>query len=60
MKLFLQVTNDKYELPVVVADSVVQMAKINKCSPSLVYNDISNPPKTTKYKYVKVEVKEDD
>ena len=41
-KLYLKVTSDKYELPLVVADSAIELAEKLGVSRNLVYSHISH------------------
>ena len=62
MKLYLGVASDKYELPLVVADTVVELAKITGIDPQTLRNRISKgySGKITGIKFIKVEVTEDE
>lgn len=62
MKLYMRVTHDKYELPVAVADSVIELAKmlgLGRSSLESIFSKVrrGNP----RYKIYKiVEVEDDD
>lgn len=58
MKLYMAVTADKYELPLIVSDKVKDMAKYSGTSENNVYQGISHnfPGRKTKMKFIKVEV----
>ena len=56
MILYMLVTNDEYELPIVVADSVSELARILKIPPNRIQSAISHAKKKGhKSIYVKVE-----
>lgn len=58
MKLYMEVTLDEYELPVVVADSVKELAEICHVSANTISSCISHEKsmgKRTKYKKVVIE-----
>lgn len=40
--VWMKVTNDKYELPVLVADSAPELAKMLGCSPNNIYSSLSH------------------
>lgn len=40
MKLYMKVTNDKYELPLAVAGSFAELARMQGISPSTIYTCI--------------------
>ena len=40
--VWMKVTNDKYELPVLVADSAPELAKMLGCSPNSIYSSLSH------------------
>lgn len=52
MILWMKVTKDKYELPVAVADSATELAKILHTSPGTIYSSIYHGNKS----FVKVTV----
>ena len=62
MTLWLEVTQDIYELPVAVADSCTELAKMRHVSPNSISSTISHVKSGTNRmkfsKYVKVEVDE--
>lgn len=58
MKLYMEVTMDDYELPIIVADSVRELAEICHVSPKTISSCISHEKaggKRTRYKKVVVE-----
>lgn len=61
MKLYLYVTNDEYELPVAVADSPHELAKMLGVSANTVSNSIYKERigKTAHSQYKKIEVDDD-
>ena len=64
MKLYMAMTNDKYELPVAVAEKKSELARMMGRELSVVVNSlrrsktVKNP--TGKYKWAEVEVEDDD
>lgn len=56
MILYLRTTMDKYELPVAVADTGVELARILHTTPETVYSSISHQRKG----WFRVEVEEKD
>lgn len=64
MKLYMAITNDKYELPVAVAERKSELARMMGRELSVVVNSlrrsktVKNP--TGKYKWAEVEVEDDD
>ena len=42
MKVYIAVTRDKYEFPIAMADSVVELAKMTKANPKTIYSAISH------------------
>ena len=40
--VWMKVTNDKYELPVLVADSAPELAKMLGCRPNNIYSSLSH------------------
>lgn len=59
MTLWMKVTNDKYELPLVVADSVQELADILGVSRNSIYSSMSHvkagDSKNTPYRKVEVD-----
>jgi len=45
MTLYLKTTQDKYELPIAVADTAAELAKILGTSPGVVWSSISHKRK---------------
>jgi len=41
MTLWMKVTEDEYELPVLICDSVVELAELVGCTPNNIYSCIS-------------------
>lgn len=60
MNLYLEITKDKFELPLAVAESVEELAKLRNVSPWTIYRSLSNTNvgKTNKSKYLKIKVEE--
>lgn len=59
--LYLKVTNDKYELPIVVADSSLELAKLCGISQRSVLNCIHRHEfKGRPSSYIKVEIDENE
>ena len=64
MKLYMAITNDKYELPVAVAERKSELARMMGRELSVVVNSlrrsktVKNP--TGKYKWAEVEVEDED
>lgn len=58
--VYMEITLDEYELPVAVADSVVELAKLIKISADTIYNVMyHNKVRGLKRcKYIKVELEE--
>lgn len=63
MILWLQVTNDEYELPLAVADSCKELARMVGVTPQNIYEakcKYKNHKKhRRKYRYITVEIEED-
>lgn len=58
--IYIQVTNDKYEFPVLLADTPKEMAEKAHTTPARVRADISRQKKGVKSKFKRVEVTEDE
>ena len=59
MKVYMEVTQDKYELPVAVADSVRELAYVVGVKENTVCNIMSRAKKRGgRCKYIKVELEE--
>lgn len=57
MVLWLKVTNDKYELPLAVAESSRELEQMLGLNRKTVYKQVWNAEKTkTKCQYIKIEV----
>ena len=58
MKLYMAVTADEYELPLIVSDKVKDIAKYAGTGESNIYQGISHdfPGRKTKIKFVRVDV----
>ena len=54
--LYMQVTHDKYELPLAVADSIAELARLRGVSDNSIYSAMSN---ARKYGYNSIYVKVD-
>ena len=59
MRVYMAVTRDKYELPLAVADTVLELAKMRKVSPETIYGRLSHQ-KGKKCIYVKVDIGGDE
>lgn len=61
MKLYMAVTPDKYELPLAVADTVLELAQTVNRSASVIYSSITKNTsgKTKGMKFVKVELEDE-
>lgn len=60
MNLWLQVTSDKYELPLAVADSAEQLASLIGVKTNNIFSAISNAKRGGyRCQYVKVELEEE-
>lgn len=61
MTIWLQVTLDKYEFPVAVADTAEQLANLVGCSQNNIYSCVSHAKRYGyRSRFVKVEIEEDD
>ena len=59
MKVYMEVTQDKYELPVAVADSVKELAKLVGVKKDTIWTMINHAKnRGGKCKYIKVELEE--
>ena len=59
----MKVTNDEYELPVLVANSAVELAKMIGCSPNNIYSSISHSKhrgQRTSFRRVKIDEENKD
>ena len=61
MKLYLQVTRDKYELPLAIADSPAELARITGAKPATVASTLSHyrHGRYTRTQFVEVEIDEE-
>ena len=59
-KLYMKVTNDKYELPLAVADSIADLARMTGIKPESLYSIISRDRHGKKHSYSYREVYIDD
>ena len=68
MTLWMEITNDEYELPVAVADTATELAKLRGVSRSGIHSAMlkyksrqeNNKNKVPFCKYKKIEIEEDD
>ena len=62
MKLYLEVTSDKYELPLAVADSASELAKMRRVKSDYIRSAIchSKDEGRRRSKYLRIEVDEDE
>ena len=60
MKVYMEVTQDKYELPLAVADSVKELARLRNISADTIYSVMyhSRVKGFKRCKYIKVELEE--
>ena len=58
MTVYMEVTQDEYELPVAISDTLRGLARLRKVYPSNISQSINYSKKFPKY--VKVEIEEDD
>lgn len=58
MTLYMKVTRDKYELPLVVADGLCELSRIVGVKPSTISHSINKNWKRPTY--VKVEIEDDE
>ena len=59
MRLYLEVTRDRYELPVAVADSVTELARRRHVNTSTVSRSLSRGKKSDRrHKYISVEIED--
>ena len=57
--LYMEITNDKYELPLAVADSAEELARMRKVKPNSIYNLIWSAAKRKgKSRYIKVVIED--
>ena len=60
MTVYMEITLDEYELPVAIADSVVELAKICKTSANTIKSTMSHVKNHTssvkRSKYIKVQI----
>lgn len=60
MKVYMQITMDKYELPIIVANSVPELARITGVSANTIRSNMSHAKKYGfKYKFIAVEIEDD-
>lgn len=60
MTLYMEITKDKYELPVAVADTPSELARLRGVALSTISHALSRPNQKRHRKYVKIEVEEDE
>lgn len=61
MTLWLQITPDKYEHPVAIADTAGELARMIGVKPNNIHSAMSQARKKGCWcKYIKVEIEEDD
>ena len=60
--VYMEITTDKYQLPIAIADSVAELAKMRGIKPATISSNIYhfNCGKVNKSKYIKVEIKDDN
>lgn len=60
ISIYMEVSRDKYELPVFIAETVKDLAKITGCSEGNIYSSISKRKHNgIKTRFVKVDIQED-
>ena len=61
-KLWMKVTNDEYELPLAVAESAAELARMTGIKPESLYSIISRERRDKKhtYSYREVEINDED
>ena len=61
-KLWMKVTNDEYELPLAVADTMAELARMTGVKPESLYSIISRDRhgKKHSYSYREVEINDED
>lgn len=61
-KLWMKVTNDEYELPLAVADTMAELARMTGIKPESLYSIISRDRhgKKHSYSYREVEINDED
>lgn len=62
MKIYIEVTRDKYELPLRIADSVQELARLSGTSENNIYSQISHYEHGAQKsaRFYKIEVGEDE
>lgn len=62
MTIWIEVTRDKYELPIHVADTAKELAEMSRCSTNNIYSAISHyrHRNQSSAKFYKVEIDEDE
>lgn len=57
--LYMEITNDKYELPLAVADTVNELARMRKVKPNSIHNLIWSAAKRKgRSRYIKVVIED--
>lgn len=61
MTVWMKVTDDEYELPIVIADSAAELARMLGCSANSIYSSICrfNMGYTSRYRKVEIDQAED-
>lgn len=60
MKLFIATDGTEYELPIAIADTAVELAKMVGVTPDRVYHGVADSKRGRSRRYVSVEIGEDD
>lgn len=60
MKLYMEITTDEYELPVAVADTPTDLARLLNVTRSSVWQCLHRNKGIKKSKYIEVEIEEDE
>ena len=59
MTLYMEVTRDKYELPLAVADTLRELASMRNTNPSTICKSINHGKDKRGLKYVKIEIEDE-
>ena len=59
-KVYMEVTRDRYSLPIAVADTPTELAKMRGVKVQKVYQALKNERKTKKPRFVRVEIEEEE
>ena len=59
-KVYMEVTRDRYSLPIAVADTPTELAKMRGVKVQQVYQALKNESKLKKPRFVRVDVEEEE